>query len=475
MKRASILVLLLALLSAAALTGTSIAVQWKGSSVTVEAEALAGDPAAAEGLELSLPVYCQNAMLWELTVPAAQPRDTDSRFGFSSFGLRNAQFNLLNLASPYPVVRSVAGTPDTLKIEIPLGSSSYWEEAVQLVSDETPAGEERTRQIHLAEVYDAWPMRVYLEGNGIWNQPVGQTFADYFSIPIPQDYQVKITVIKNERGKETGIYIENDPQCSLECTVDTVEIDDAILFLLKVRYFSWESYQEFSADGSAIPGGWGIYRLTTNEDKTEGSLETLFSLPEGSMAQQFWASEDGSTLFLLTVEEGVLRLRIFDRNMALLDTQDLMPAGEEAPFYDLLQGEDFFMAVVADKDRFRFTVVEGQDGAWTAAFSAHTLTQEQSGYSFYSKDGYGANLLGVDYAQDRLAVCATNHDLEPGFYLSVYDQEGLAYLGLYTTSLHPKALVPLRTDLGMEFGETPFDTLSPSIRWQGGTEKGGTS
>ena len=475
MKRLSILILLLALFSAAALTGVSIAVQWKGSSVTVEAETLAGDPAAAEGLELSLPVYCQNAMLWELTVPAARPGDTDSRFDFSSLGLRNAQFNLLNLTSPYPMVRSVAGTPDTLQIEIPLGSSFYWEEAVRLVADETPAGETRTRQIHLAEVYDAWPIRVYLEGNGVWNQPVGQTFEDYFSIPIPQDYQAEITVTKNEQGKETRTDVENDPQYSLECTVDTVKIDDAILFLLKVRYFSWESYQEFSADGSAIPGGWGIYRLTTSEDKTEGSLEALFSLPEGSMAQQFWASEDGSTLFLLTVEEGVLRLRFFDRNMVLLDTQDLMPAGESAPFYDLLQGDNFFVAVVADKDRFRFTVVEGQDGAWTAALSAHTLTQEQSGYPFYSKDGYGANLLGVDYAQDRLAVCATNHDLEPGFYLSVYDQEGLAYLGLYTTSLHPKALAPLRSDLGMEFGETPFDTLSPSIRWQGGTEKGGTS
>lgn len=474
MKRTSILVLLLALLSAAVLTGVSIAVQWKGSSVTVEAETLAGDQAAAEGLELSLPVYCQNAMLWELTVPAAWPGDTDSRFDFSSLGLRNAQFNLLNLTSPYPMVRSVAGTPDVLDIRIPLGSSSDWEEAVQLVADETPAGEEHTRQIHLAEVYDAWPIRVYLEGNGVWNQPVGQTFEDYFSIPIPQNYQVEVTVKKNERGKVTRTDVENDPQCSLECTVDTVETGDAILFLLKVHYFSWESYQEFSADGSAIPGGWGIYRLTTNEDKTEGSLKTLFSLPEGSMAQQFWASQDGSTLFLLTVEEGVLRLRVFDQNMVLLDTQDLMPAGESDPFYDLLQGEDFFVAIVADEDRYRFAVVSRENGAWTTALSADTLTQEQSGYPFYSRDGIEANVLGVDYAQGRLAVCATNFDLEPSFYLSVYDQDGLAYLGRYSSSLHPVGQKPLlKNGIGMEFGEVPFDTLSPSIRWQGTSEEGG--
>lgn len=162
MKRMSLLVLVLALLSAGVLAGAAAAIQQEGNRVTVEAETLAGDPSAAEGLELSLPVYCQNAMLWELTVPAAWPGDTDSRFDFSSLGLRNAQFNLLNLTSPYPMVRSVAGTPDVLDIRIPLGSSSDWEEAVQLVADETPAGEEHTRQIHLAEVYDAWPIRVYL-------------------------------------------------------------------------------------------------------------------------------------------------------------------------------------------------------------------------------------------------------------------------------------------------------------------------
>ena len=64
MKRMSVLVLVLALLSAGVLTGASVAVQRQGSHVTVEAETLAGDPSAAEGLELSLPVYCQNAMLW---------------------------------------------------------------------------------------------------------------------------------------------------------------------------------------------------------------------------------------------------------------------------------------------------------------------------------------------------------------------------------------------------------------------------
>lgn len=482
MKRMSLLVLVLALLSAGVLAGAAVAIQQEGNRVTVEAETLAGDPSAAEGLELSLPVYCQNAMLWDMTVPAARPEEAETRFTCSSFGLRNAKFNLFNLFEPYPMLRSVPKEPDLLNIEIPsssfsvqtVNSSYHWLEAVQMVADETPAGETITRQVKLAEVYDCWPMEVYLDGNGVWFDSVGQTFADYFSIPIPQDYQVEITVTKNERGKETRIDVEADPRYSPDCTVDTVETDNAILFLLKIRYVSEEDDREWTADGSAIPGSWGVYQLTTNEDKTEGSLETLFSLPEGSVARRFWASQDHSALFLLTEEESVLRLRTFDGDMNLLDTVDLLPLGPEASFYDLVQGEDFFVAIVADEDRYRFAVVAQEDGAWTTALSADTLTQEQLGYPFYSRDGIEANVLGVDYAQGRLAVCATNFDLEPGFYLSVYDQDGLAYLGRYSSSLHPVGQKPLlKNGIGMEFGEVPFDTLSPSIRWQGTSEEGG--
>ena len=459
MKRISVLVLVLALLSAGVLAGASVAVQQEGSHVTVEAETLAGDPSAAEGLELSLPVYCQNAMLWDMTVPAARPEDTAARFACSSFGLRNAKFNIFNLFIPYPMLRSVSVEPDALKIEIPsssfsvpsVNSSYHWMEAVQMVADETPAGETLTRQVKLAEVYDCWPMEVYLDGNGMWFDPVGQAFADYFPIPIPQDYQVEITIQKNE----------------------SVQSGDAILFILNVQYVDENTGAYRQADGSAIPGGWGIYRLTTSEDKTEGSLETLFSLPEGSMARRFWASADGSNLFLLTEEEDVLRLRVFDEDMNLLDTADLLPLGPEARFYDLVQGEGYFVAIVADEDRFRFVVVARDGDHWTATLSADSLIQEQAGYPFYSKSSSEVNVLGVDYIQGRLAVCATNYDLEPSFYLSVYDRDGLAYLGRYTSSLSPAGAEIFSGSLGMEFGSPVFDTLSPSIRWQSRPEEGG--
>ena len=481
MKRISVLVLVLALLCSGVLAGGSVAVQREGSHVTVEAETLAGDPSAAEGLALSLPVYCQNAMLWDLTVPAARPEEAETRFTCSSFGLRNAQFTLLSLFTPYPMLRTVSVEPAPLKIELPsssfsvptVNSSYHWIEAVQLVADATPAGETRTRQVALAEVYDCWPMELYLDGNGMWFDPVGQAFADYFPIPIPQDYQVEITIQKNERGRESSVDVESDPRYSPDCTCDFVQAGDAILFILNVQYVDENTGAYRQADGSAIPGGWGIYRLTTSEDKTEGSLETLFSLPEGSMARRFWASADGSNLFLLTQEEDVLRLRVFDEDMSLLDTVDLLPAGEEVPFYNLIEGEDYFMVIAADADRFRFAVVEQDSGAWAPALTADSLLQEQAGCPLYAKSSSEVNVLGVDYAGGRLAVGATTPDLEPGFYLSVYNGDGLAYLGYYTTSLSPAGAQAQSGNLRMEFGSPVFDNHSPDIHWQSTSEEGG--
>ena len=480
MKRMSVLVLVLALLSAGVLAGSTLALYGKGDPVTVTAHTLAGDPSAAEGLELSLPVYCQNAMLWDMTVPAARPEDTAARFACSSFGLRNARFTPFSLFTPYPMLRSVSVEPDPLTIELPsssfsvptVNSSYHWMEAVQLVADETPAGETLSRQVKLAEVYDCWPMKVYLDGNGMWFDPVGQAFADYFPIPIPQDYQVEITIQKNERGRETSVDMEADPRYAPDCTCDFVQAGDAILFILNVQYVDENTGAYRQADGSAIPGGWGVYRLTTSEDKTEGSLETLFSLPEGSVARRFWASQDGAALFLLTEEAGMLHLRVFDADIKLLDAMDLLPAGEEVSFYGLVEGEDYFVAIAADADRYRFAVVEQDSGAWAPAFTADSLTQEQAGCPFYAR-GSEADVLGVDYAGGRLAVCATNYDLEPSFYLSVYDRDGLAYLGRYTSSLSPAGAEIFSGSLGMEFGSPVFDTLSPTIRWQRHAEEGG--
>ena len=472
MKRLPTLILLLAILSGGILAGTAIVVQGAADHVTVTAETLSGTPSAAEGLELSLPVYCQSATLWDLTVPAARPEDTRTDFSFSPFGLRNADLTLFSFFNPYPMRRSISVEPDPLRIEIPtrafsvpnVNSSYQWIEAVQMVADETPIGETHTRQLHLAEVYDSWPMEVYLDGNGIWFDPVGQSFEDYFSIPIPQDYIVTITITKNEQGQVTSV--ECDDGYPLDCTCNYIQLRDAILFTFTIQYHNYDANTHNLADGSAIPGGWGVYRLTTNEDKTEGKLETLFSLPQGSMVHRFWAKDDA--IFLLTSEDQQLRLRQFSPDMELLDTIDLLPTEGTNSFYAMWEGDGYFVPIVKPEGpgEYRFAVVAQSGGDWEPDFSGSCALQQDAVQLFFNAE----RVLGVDYADGRLAICSTTSDAPiPSFWLAIYDQDGLAYLGRYTTSLSPIGLPPEQdSDLNydLDFGELPFDDLSPSIRWQ---------
>ena len=79
-------------------------------------------------------------------------------------------------------------------------------------------------------------------------------------------------------------------------------------------------------DGSGIPGGWGIYRLSPG-----GDLETVYSIPNGGRAMAFWSDGDG-TLFLLTEEKGAFLLTLLDVDtLTPVATQELFPAAEGAP------------------------------------------------------------------------------------------------------------------------------------------------
>ena len=76
-------------------------------------------------------------------------------------------------------------------------------------------------------------------------------------------------------------------------------------------------------DGSGIPGGWGIYRLSSG-----GDLETVYSIPNGGRAMAFSGRIGDGPLFLLTKEKGAVLLTLLDVDtLTPVATQELFPAG----------------------------------------------------------------------------------------------------------------------------------------------------
>ena len=80
MKLSRWLILLLALLSAGLLIGAGLAIPNAGSQVTIEREVLAGDPEAADGVELALPLSCGEQLFWVTTFPAGRPEEEETAF-----------------------------------------------------------------------------------------------------------------------------------------------------------------------------------------------------------------------------------------------------------------------------------------------------------------------------------------------------------------------------------------------------------
>ena len=83
MRKSLLLFVLLAALSAGLLAGACAAVQGRREAVSYRAEILAGDPAAADGVELTWVSTCGYHLFWHSTFPAAAPEEAETRFSYS--------------------------------------------------------------------------------------------------------------------------------------------------------------------------------------------------------------------------------------------------------------------------------------------------------------------------------------------------------------------------------------------------------
>lgn len=191
-------------------------------------------------------------------------------------------------------------------------------------------------------------------------------------------------------------------------------------------------------DDSQIPGGWGIYRYTPNEARTDGTIETLWSLPEESTVVDFWGIEDGREFFLLTQEEGQLRLRIFDEEVHLVQTLDLLPFSETETYMQVYKGDGFFVPITygprGERYCYRFAVVSQQTDGWSLAFTGDNWEATQLRHGSFSWAHDSRHGLDMAFDGQRLAIRdSSEYDSQP-FYLAIYSKDGLEYLADYYNS-----------------------------------------
>lgn len=483
MRAIRILLIALALLSAGLMAGASLSIGTAADQVEVWKTDLYGDPAALDGLEVTLPLEAEEQLFWTSVFSAGAPEQAETDF-CTFLARRSIRYRSAADSVGVRFTGDGGGYHYLSADSEAQNDPDYWGElyfcldAIQALAANTPDGETRSRTYALEELTEFYPVEASIgfSYSRLEDERWPETLLrDYFAVPVLPGASVTLSVEKSGSGGYSDVGVEFSGPWYLYNNYWSAPDGDSLLFTVGNTYVNQDTDETGLLDGSHIPGGWGIYRLSFNdEDRTGGTLETVWSLPAGSAVLDFWGDEARDEFCLLTAEEDTLRMRVFGGDMALRQTIDLLPFSADTHYVQTYKGEDFlvpmgytFLNPEEDRTaRYCFAVLERTEEGWALAFTGDDGVAEALNYGGFSRaDDYGSE-LSMAFDGKRLAVRDTGNRYS-GYYtgaftIAVYTADGLAYLGEYDCSLFPQAYA----DAGRYgYCQLPMDWSEPMVRW----------
>lgn len=449
MKRTLISMLVLMALAAGGFCAAHGFVNREKDQVILTEEVLSGDRSAAEGITVNLHAALRQQAFWDstYTVGAENPCVTDFRFSPTQEPyFLGPSYHGVDLTSDFE--RDMEEW-DRENGEAPQGLATAYE----ALAKEAPVGEEVRQTIRLRDYYEFYPWEigadvpnVYLSGyrprsnREYQDYSSYQALQDFFRIPIQEDQiTIHLTKDQDDRIRSWGSST-NDSDTLYLWTVNAVG-DNACYFTLQ-----WPEEAPNPPDFSRVPGGFGIYRLpygpgTGKEWRlyTE-DLAMVYALDTDMKVLDLRLNEAQDRLMVFQEKDGVCTMTVIDT--ATYETLQILelaryPDGEHRyALADLPTG--FVLACTP----YGLTVIEEQpDGRYAVVLEA-PLNQLEDLWEFRW------DLTALDWDGRRLAAaCSDQYGWGCGFYLAVFEDQAMTYLGYYTSSLeklplgrHPDAL-----------------------------------
>lgn len=432
MKSASALLLALVVVFGGLLGWTNAQLQQQGTDVTVSVTTLAGDPAAAAGVQVTSYAEYQNHLFWRHSFSADSPEQGDTSCAFSqaaqlaennfSWGnYFNIELSRHSISSPFPLEEQLS--PSLLAL-------------LKQVQSDRPNVTFSEQMVDLSDYTDHYPLEVsssFMYGS-LTSKQLTQLMEDYFFFPLSESTYAAVSLETDEEsGQLCGYNFELVYDLSL--STQTVMRDYITYFVLIPG-----GDRADLLDPSHIPGGWGVYALTGTSGES-AAISTLYSVPSGGQVVRLFGGPEGDTcLYLLTLEENTLFFTQLDpKNGQAVVHLPLFPWGEEQEIRSTLWQGDY-LVVFTGNGPFAVLVSDGQ-GGWKVDLTGDLHNQytlncypspdELTGYGEHSTTSSlydGHRLIFVDSYREP--------DGKPtSFFLSVYDRDGLAYLGIYRSSL----------------------------------------
>ncbi len=451
MKKSLFLLFFLSVCAAALFFHAAVRICSAEEQVSVTAQTLAGDPAAAAGITVTERTALRSHLLWETRFDASEPAGAATDFSFHANELA------FPIQQPTPVIEflfnlngGIGSSGDILDDPEEMHNGFPMLPAIELAKKTEP-GQTSKGSFVLSDYYEYLPyaLNFFFYGDFYLEDPE-QQMLEYFRIKTPKDLVVDLELTKDALGQTVNI---NYSSSSIEglytlCTSS----EDGFYFT-----FSLSGALDFSE----VPGGFGIYYLPVALDEEEqlysllvDQLANIYPLdPAQCQVLDLQFLENQNALCIFTLEEGRCWM-----NLLSLEGHQLTQRLEiEGDYQDGIgyptRVEEGFLLVCDTHETFTL-LEETAGGGLRAALCGNLLL------NIPAQDGEEEQslfLLGYDstlgYDGERLVIATL---IEPyhsaGFYLSVFDQDGLAYAGNY---LHSQ-------DAVNDFGFTTSDRCLPT-------------
>ena len=443
MKRTLILLLALLLAAVGLLAAGAGYLTSTEDDIELTHHLVAGDPAAAAGIKLTLPVGDQGSQTcWETTVDLGS-EELAPKTEFTFYPKGKTWEN-----DPQPRVDIYTGSinfgmSSTGGIDFSEYTGEGEEDPGRLydatmmvlpaadVAERTENGETRTETLRLADYYDYYPMTVELylpdqEGRShvyaAWADC--QALTDYFGLRVPEDLMVEVSVTKDELGQVYNVETNDADNQRFWFDCQTVVVEDGICVSISVE----SENIDVPEDLVACRDGFGLYFIPFSDElKTDYEQgDPVFDLEHVRMfcplapgsAPMLLSREAEGQVLLYAREDGALKLSVFDTDTwQCVQWETIFPLGEEDA-YSLLGSGDGFMVMSGPDNMFR--VVEEADGVYTPALSG----VQDMGEGYVDEWWYNVECA---YDGQRLAVAGITASGDCSLWVQVYDETGLTY------------------------------------------------
>lgn len=354
MKRALFLFALCLVCGAALIIAAHADINERRDMVELTDTVLYGDPAAADGLEISLHTSLDRRLFWDST--RVYGGSTDTQFLFSQTQIHEEyEFTYEAFRIDMGGLGGMSGTMDLNDDAADMYEFSPYLPVIRDVASRAPIGEEYTETVYLADYMDYYPLFFTFDMDALVDVKEDETGTNYyygynvsrelpemnswlneqFRIPVSKQYALEVTLCRS--GEELLSFLEIDlaqaETCWFNLWSDSVLTENACY----AAFFAEDQDGE-PLDDSLIPGGFGIFRIPMVDCSELGveaerrlmvyELESVYTRPDGERINSLTLSDDGEDIILLTVnEQDDMLLNVFDAETMQLRQKEVIAGG----------------------------------------------------------------------------------------------------------------------------------------------------